>query len=148
MGRLTAIITEKAVAFDTSPLIYYIEQNPQYHEAADDLFGAIDSGVTSGMTSVLTLLEVLVQPLRSGRMDLASHYRQVLENSRGIRLLPVLAATCEVSARLRAKYDWIRTPDAIQIATALQNNAEMIVTSDDRWRRLTEIPVVILSDYL
>ena len=30
----------------------------------------------------------------------------------------------------------------------IMNNAEMIVTNDDRWRRLTEIPVVILSDYL
>ena len=148
MGRLTQVITGKAVAFDTPPLIYYIEQNPQYKGAADDLFNAIDNGAARGMTSVLTLLEVLVQPLRSGRMDLASQYRQVLENSRGIRLLPVLSATCEVSAHLRAKYDWIRTPDAIQIAVALQDNADVIVTNDDRWRRLTEIPVVILSDYL
>ena len=148
MGRLTPVITGKAVAFDTSPLIYYIEQNPQYQVVADDLFDAMDSGATRGMTSVLTLLEVLVQPLRSGQRDLASQYRQVLENSRGIRLLPVLSDTCEVSARLRAKYEWIRTPDAIQIATALQNNAEMIVTNDDRWRTLAEIPVVILRDYL
>ena len=148
MGTLTPVITGKAVAFDTSPLIYYIEQNPQYQGVADELFNAMDSGATRGMTSVLTLLEVLVQPLRSGRRDLASQYRQVLENSRGIRLLPVLSDTCEVSARLRAKYEWIRTPDAIQIATALQNNAEMIVTNDDRWRPLTEIPVVILRDYL
>jgi predicted nucleic acid-binding protein len=100
------------------------------------------------MTSVLTLLEVLVEPIRSGRLDLASQYRQVLESSRGIRLLPVLGDTCEVSARLRAKYDWIRTPDAIQVATALQNGAEMIVANDDRWKRLTEIRAVILSDYL
>ncbi len=148
MGRLTPLITGKTVAFDTSPLIYYIEQNPQYQAAVDDLFVAIDSGAAKGMTSVLTLLEVLVQPLHSGRLDLASQYRQVLENSRGIRLLPVLAETCEASARLRAKYDWIRTPDAIQVAAALQNGAEAIVTNDARWRRLTEIPVLILSDYI
>jgi len=53
-----------------------------------------------------------------------------------------------ISARMRAKNEWIRTPDAIQVATALQHGAEMMVTNDDRWRRLTEIRVVVLSDYL
>ena len=148
MGRLTSVITGKAVAFDTSPLVYYIEQHPQYWQTTDDLFNAIDSGDAKGMTSVLTLLEVLVQPIRSGRLDLANQYRQLLERSRGISLFPVLGDTCEVSARLRAKYEWLRTPDAIQVATALQHGAEMMVTNDDRWRRLTEIRVVVLSDYL
>ena len=117
-------------------------------QATDDLFNAIDSGDAKGMTSVLTLLEVLVQPIRSGRLDLANEYRQFLERSRGISLFPILGDTCEVSAHLRAKYEWFRTPDAIQVATALQNGAEMMVTNDNRWRRLTEIRVVVLEDYL
>lgn len=46
-----------------------------------------------------------------------------------------------LSAWLRAKYDWLRgrRPDAIQVATAIRNRAELIVTNDDRWRRLAEI---------
>lgn len=148
MGRLTSVITGKALALDTSPLIYYIEQHPHYLEVTDDLFNAIDSGDAKGMTSVLTLLEALVQPIRSGRLDLANEYRQLLERSRGISLLPILSDTCEVAARLRAKYEWIRTPDAIQVASALQNGAEVVVTNDDRWRRLTEIRAVVLRDYL
>jgi hypothetical protein len=67
VGRLTATITGKFLAFDTSPLIYYIEQQPQYSPITDDLFDTIHRGNARGMTSVLTLLEVLVQPLRSGR---------------------------------------------------------------------------------
>jgi predicted nucleic acid-binding protein len=148
VGRLTSVISGKLLALDASPLIYYIEQHPQYLQATDDLFNAIDTGDAKGMTSVLTLLEVLVQPIRSGRLDLANEYRQLLEGSRGISLFPILGDTCEASARLRAKYEWIRTPDAIQVATALQNGAEMMVTNDDRWRRLTEIRVIVLRDYL
>ena len=71
MARLTAIITGKLLAFDTSPLIYYIEQHPLYLPITDDLFDSIHQGNTRAITSVLTLLEVLVQPLRSGRLDLA-----------------------------------------------------------------------------
>jgi hypothetical protein len=56
------------------------------------------------MTSVLTLLEVLVQPLRSGRLDLANEYRRILAASTGISLFPVDADVYEISAKLRAKY--------------------------------------------
>lgn len=144
MGKLTSIIVGKFLAFDSSPLIYYIEQHPQYASLTEDLFSAVDSGHARGITSVLTLLEVLVQPIRSGSVDLASQYRELLCGSRGISLISIGAETCELSARLRAKYDWIRTPDAVQVATALQQGAELIVTNDDRWRRLAEIQVVIL----
>lgn len=100
------------------------------------------------MTSVLTLLEVLVQPLRSGRIDLAQEYRRILTGSTGITLIPIDADICELSAELRSNYHWIRTPDAIQVATALRNGAELMVTNDERWRRLTGIPVVVLKDFL
>ena len=56
MGQLTTLITGKLVAFDTAPLIYYIEEHPDYLTLADELFEAFDTGATRGMTSVLTLL--------------------------------------------------------------------------------------------
>lgn len=148
MGKLISVVNGKLLAFDSSPFIYYIEQNLQYAPVTEDLFGAIDRGDARGISSVLTLLEVLVQPIRSGRVDLAHEYRELLSGSRGISLFPIGADTCEISAGLRAKYAWIRTPDAIQVATALQHGAEMIVTHDDRWRRLTEIQAVVLKDFL
>jgi hypothetical protein len=90
-----------------SPLIYYIEQHPQYALVTEDLFSTIDHGDARGITSVLTLLEVLVRPIRSGLIELAQQYREVLSGSRGISLLPIAAETCELSARMRAKYEWI-----------------------------------------
>lgn len=81
MGQLTPLIAGKLVAFDTGPLIYYIEEHPDYLSPADEIFSAIDSGTAHGMTSVLTLQEVLVKPLREGRKDLAEKYRDVLTNS-------------------------------------------------------------------
>lgn len=52
------------------------------------------------------------------------------------------------AARLRAKYDWLRTPDAIQLATALGHGADIIVTNDERWGRISELTVLVLKDYL
>ncbi len=57
MGKLTSIITGKLVAFDSAPLIYYLEEHPAYLSVADELFDAIDGGMARGMTSALTLLD-------------------------------------------------------------------------------------------
>jgi hypothetical protein len=44
VGQLTSLITGKLIAFDTGPLIYYIEEHPDYLSRADELFSALDSG--------------------------------------------------------------------------------------------------------
>jgi predicted nucleic acid-binding protein len=116
--------------------------------AADELFGALDSGAAQGMTSVLTLQEVLVKPLRESRGDLAEKYRQVLTSSANVRLYDVDQSICETAARLRAKYIWLRTPDALQLATAIRHDAQIVLTNDDRWRLVTEIMVFVLKDFV
>ena len=100
------------------------------------------------MTSILTLLEVLVVPLRAGHESLASDYRRVLNHTKGLTLYPVDHAVCERAAKMRADHPWLRTPDALQIATAVEHGAQIIVTNDNRWKRLKEIPVVVLEDYV
>lgn len=148
MDSLTAIITGKLVAFDTAPLIYYIEANPDYIKVADELFDSIDQGRTLGTTSMLTLLEVLVRPLRDGRFDLADTYRELLTNSANVTLHVINEAVAVRAAKLRGKYEWLRTPDAIQIATAIEHRAEILVTNDERWKRVTELEIIVLSEYL
>ncbi len=148
MGELSSLIKGKLIAFDSAPLIYYIEEHPAYLPVADELFQALDRGSARGMTSVLTLQEVLVKPLRDGESDVANHYKQILTNSRNIALLVIDQAVCETTARLRATQAWLRSPDALQAATAIQHQAQLLVTNDDRWRALTEIQVVVLRNYL
>ena len=148
MEQLTPLITGRLVAFDSAPLIYYIEEHPDYLIVVDELFGLLDSGATQGMTSVLTLEEVLVKPLREGRADLADQYRQVLTNSAGLILYTITQSICETAARMRAKYAWLRTPDALQVATAIEYHAQIMVTNDDQWQQLTEIEVAIIRYFV
>lgn len=147
MGTLTAAIQGKIVFFDTPPLIYYIEQHPVFQAAAAELFDAMDRGMAQGATSILTLAEVLTQPLRQGRTDVARLYRSVLMDAVGIRLHLLDEVTAESAATLRGRYRWLRMPDALQLASALQHGADMVVTNDERWRQLREIPVLVLSDF-
>ncbi len=147
MGELTPAIQGKLVFFDSAPLIYYIEQQPRFSRVAQELFEAFDRGITHGVTSVLTLLEVLTKPFRDGREDIAREYLEVLTEAVGVALSPIDGKLCNQAARLRAKYQWLRTPDAIQVACAIQHKANLIITNDSRWKGLTEIPVIVLRDY-
>lgn len=124
-----------------------MEQRPKYAQPAEELFDALDRGEARGATSVLTLVEVLTKPLRDGRQDLAAEYRSVLMEAIGIAFYPTNEDKCELAAQLRAKHAWLRTPDALQVATGLLYGADLIVTNDERWKHLAEIRVIVLSEY-
>lgn len=103
MGKLESLIAGRVIAFDTAPLIYYIEENPTYLPVVEELFESIDVGTVQGLTSVLTLLEVLVRPLRDREENIADKYRMILTSSANIRLHPIGEAVCETAAGLRSK---------------------------------------------
>jgi len=66
---------------DTAPLIYFIEEHPTYLPLLRPLFEAVDQAKLRVVTSVLTLTEVLVHPLRHGDGALADSYRRILLNA-------------------------------------------------------------------
>ena len=59
-----------------------------------------------------------------------------------------MALSSEVAveaARLRAEYS-IPTPDAIQLGTALQQNAAAFLTNDGGLRKVTQLGVLVVDD--
>ncbi len=75
------------VGLDTAPLIYFIEENHVYLPLVRPFFEAVDRGEFQVVTSVLTLTEVLVHPLRRGDHRLAEQHRQILLHAR----IPVMS---------------------------------------------------------
>jgi predicted nucleic acid-binding protein len=148
MAPIKSANAGKVVAFDTAPLIYYLEEHPEYISLADELFETINRREARGLTSILTLLKIMVKPLREGKDDIADSYRRILNNAANLSLYEMNKAVCVRAARLRAAYDWMRTPDAIQLATALEYGAEIVVTNDGKWKRISELTVLVLKDYL
>lgn len=137
--------SSKVVCLDTAPLIYFIEGHSTYQPILARLFDFNDRGGFSFVTSTVTLLEVLVKPLREGQTAVAKQYRDILTNAKGIEITDVTAATAEQAAFLRAKYN-LRTPDAIQLATALELGADYFLTNDSRLKSISEISVVTVPE--
>ena len=76
----------RPLAIDTAIFIYFIEKNPRFLPLIDPLFREADDGTRELVTSALTLLEVLVVPLRARNRSLADRYEALLTRSRGIRV--------------------------------------------------------------
>ena len=135
----------QVVGLDSAPLIYFIEENQTYLEMTDAFFEAIVRGEFRVVTSVVTLLEVLVYPLRQGNRILAQQYRDILFNEVGLTTIEVSAAIAEVAAQLRATYN-LQTPDSIQMATAISGGASFFLTNDARLPSLPELEVLVLEE--
>jgi predicted nucleic acid-binding protein len=135
----------RRLGFDTAPMIYFVEAHPEYDAQITPIFERIEQDELEGITSVITLLEVLVQPIRLNRIDLASRYRQLLLESERFSVLPITVEIAELAADLRARYN-LRTPDALQVATALAHRCEAFLTNDARLKRVAEIRVLTLEE--
>lgn len=134
----------QVVALDTAPIIYLIQENPTYLQSVRPFFEALDRGEFRAVTTVLTLLEVLVQPFRRGDTELAQQYRDILLYSPNLTCAPLTTTVAEEAARLRAQHN-VQTPDAIQMATAIHEGASFFFTSDSGLPGLPNLQVLLLD---
>jgi len=135
------------VCIDTAPIIYFIEKNPRYLDVVRPVFVEIDAGRIEAITSTITLLEVLVQPIKADNRSLAEQYREVLLYSEGLTTFEILHEVSEMSSELRAKYS-IKTPDAIQVAVSILYGADKFITNDPALKKVSDIDVLVLDDFL
>lgn len=148
------LILEKynRIYIDSSPFIYFIERIPKYLPVVKQIFSEISYGNIWGLSSYLTLIEVLVTPLKKGATEIASEYKEFMLNSTSIKMIPLDDKVAERAAGLRAKYDGngfkLKTPDAIQIATAILNDADIFLTNDSRLKNVQEIKIIVLGELI
>jgi predicted nucleic acid-binding protein len=133
------------LGFDTAPVIYFVEAHPRYDALVTEVFQRVADGVIEGITSVITLSEVLVPPLQQGNFRLAQEYRDLLLNSQNFATCSIDPDIAARSAQLRVAYGF-RTPDALQLATAIAVGCEAFLTNDPTLQRVKELPVLVLDD--
>ncbi len=132
---------------DTSPIIYYIEDIEPYASLLNDLFDNIAKGDNIAVTSVITLIEVLTKPVRDKNRELEQKFRLYFTNSRNIELISITPDIGEQSSLLRAKYN-LRTPDAIQVAVAINTESSSLITNDTNLKKIEEVNVIILEELI
>ena len=86
------------------------------------------------VTSTLTIGELLVHPLRQDREDLADRY---LAGFSQLHVVPFDESAGYAFAQLRARYERLAPPDAIQLGCASVAAVDLFITNDRRLARYT-----------
>jgi len=93
------------------------------------------------------MTELLVQPIREGDEKLVGEFFSLLTRYPHLEWIPTTVPIAALAARFRALHH-LRTPDALQAATAVYSRATGLVTNDAAFRRLGDVQVLLLDDIL
>jgi predicted nucleic acid-binding protein len=135
------------VALDTMVFIYAFENHPSYLSLVKPLLHEIEQGEMEGVTSTLTVAECLVQPYKKKDTILAAQYWVLFRNFPHLSILPLTEEIADRTAFLRAHYQ-LRTPDAIQLATAFIADCDVFLTNDVSLPPVEGIQILVLDRLL
>lgn len=131
---------------DTAPVIYFVERNPTYTDRVRPVFGRIDDGLLTAVTSPVTLAECLVHPYRLSLPALARDFTDLITRGRNTQFAPIDQETAAAAARIRARYN-LSLADALQAALALSWDCDAFLTNDSAFKRVTGLNVLVLDDF-
>lgn len=145
MGQVTLPSTG-TVYLDTMSVIYSVERHAEFWPLMLPVWSAAAQGRSVLVSSELLVLETLVGPFKTGDAVLVAAYERALEAS-DLRLLPLTLPVMRQAARLRAATS-LKAPDALHAATALMAGCALFITNDEGFRRVPDLPIVMLKDLL
>ena len=136
-------LRRKRIAFDTSFLIPLLEDTGHKEGTVTRIFEIAERRSLLLLTSTVTLLEVLVHPYRYEAIDTVNLYYGYLVQAPYVRLVSLSTEIADCAARLRAEYGF-KTPDAIQLSTAITEGAALFLTRDREFRKQKEIEIGLI----
>lgn len=132
------------IYLDACSIIYLVEAASPFHDVIVSQLRQYRADPASRLiTSRLSCLERRIRPIRDGNQQLLASYDRFFDAGR----LSIVEITAEVIARatnLRARYGF-KTPDAIDLASAIEDKADFVVTGDSSLARCTEVAVRVLE---
>ncbi len=135
------------LGLDTSIFIFQVEENQKYLDLTNQIFVWLEGTKARAVTSTITMLEVLAQPYRLSDIDRVNKFYALLSTYPHLEWIEPTLEVADLAARLRAQYN-LRTPDALQIATALSWQATGFISNDPVFQRVAEMETLILDEML
>ena len=147
MSLTEQLKSSRQIFLDTAPVIYFVENHPSYAPIMQPIFNRLDNGDLIAVISPITLAECLVLPYKLNKPDITKIFTELLVNSQSVLFAPLDEIIADLAAELRARYN-LALADAFQIAVAIHTHCDAFLTNDGELRRVTEIPVFVISETL
>ena len=137
----------RRIALDTSVFIYLLEANTRYIELTDPVFAWLERPEHAAVTSTITMTELLVPAYRSGGDERVNEFYALLATYPNLDWMPPSLEIADIAARIRAAHR-LRTPDALQAATAVNARATGLITNDPVFERVEGLDALVLERLL
>lgn len=134
------------VHVDARVLAVHLLADERYVGLTRLLFAGLDAGEVEAQTSSVSLYQVLTEPYRRRRDDDARSVADYLTALRGLEVVPVDGDVARRAAQVRARLGG-RPERAMQIATALEGDADLLLAQGSGIRRVAGTEVLDLDDY-
>ena len=142
---MTERFAGKQIYLDANVFIYAIEVYPKYSAIATELMTVIDAKILYGVTSELTLAELLVVPLRNKAANAIAAYEAIFLPGQTSKTVAVTRSVLRRSASIRAEFGG-KLPDAIHVASAVEAGCSALIATDKRLKAPPTMNVVLLDD--
>lgn len=142
---LNAFLAEhQRIALDTPVFIYQLESNSRYIHFTDRIFGWLERSTHRGVTSTVTMTELLVQPYRALDQRRVDDFYGLLSTYPNLEWIAPNLKIADLAARIRAAHQ-LKTPDALQAASGLYAKATGLITNDPLFERVEGIRTLVLD---
>lgn len=137
----------RRVALDTSVFIYQLEANPRYVGLTDSVFAWLAQPDSTAVTSTITMTELLVLPYRVAQEPQISECYALLVKYPHLEWIAPDLEIADLAAQIRARLR-LRTPDALEAATAIRAGATGFLTNDPVFSRVDLFETLVLDRLL
>jgi len=127
------------IALDTNTLIYFLEGTEPYASKVENLLNSFMKRENEGTISTINIAEVLTGFYVAEDEKRASKAKKLLKDLtlNGFEIVPVTFEIAELAASLRAKRGG-KLPDALIVATAINQAANFIYSQDEDLQRFNQ----------
>ena len=147
MGLEAFLRRHRRVAIDSCIFIYELEANPRYVALARHIFAWLEKPGHSAVTSTVTMTEVLTLPYRAANEATVDTYFALVSAYPNLEWIAPDLQMARLAAKLRAQYR-LRTPDALQAATAVRSGVPGFISNDKAFRRVEGLETLLLDELL
>ena len=147
MGLVSFLRRHRRVALDTNVFIYAVEGHPKYASLAYHVLEWVEHSGHSAVTSTVTMTELLTRPYSEKNGLWVNEYYGLLSRYPNLEWIAPSLETADLAARFRAQYR-LRTPDAIQAATAVHAGVRGFISNDPAFRRVDGLETLLFDELL
>ena len=134
------------VFLDTTPLIYFLDNDENFGNKAKAVFEEILSNGKTLVSSVVTCEEYLVYPYRTNNQEKIDVFFEFMEAC-GIELIPISVEIAKKAAEIRAEYKDFKAMDSLQLAVAVCSGCDIFLTNDKQLRQFKDIRCITVEDW-